>query len=176
MAVTYNTVVPSRAIYFADGHHYAIAANGDLNLTGVTSSLLSLTRSDTTGPWYLDVNSSNTAVSVSYANVSWSDASGGKQVQATDGTNVDGGNTVNWKFIDALPPTITITNPDKSAAQSKTITASPSDGILTMANTAGLTCNDTLFLSPTRLRLLPWNPITVPRFVTKTRVRAVRLI
>ena len=145
VAVTYNTVVPSRAIYFADGHHYAIAANGDLNLTGVTSSLLSLTRSDTTGPWYLDVNSSNTAVSVSYANVSWSDASGGKQVQATDGTNVDGGNTVNWKFIDALPPTITITNPDKSAAQSKTITASPSDGILTMANTAGLTCNDTLF-------------------------------
>ena len=46
--------------------------------------------------------------------------------------------------IDATAPTITISNPDTAPALSKTITASPSDGILTMSITNGLVCDNTL--------------------------------
>ncbi len=46
--------------------------------------------------------------------------------------------------IDTTAPTITITEPDTSPALSKTITASASDGTLTMSNTTGITCDGTL--------------------------------
>ncbi len=46
--------------------------------------------------------------------------------------------------VDTTAPTITITEPDTSAALSKTITASASDGTLTMSNTTGITCDGTL--------------------------------
>ena len=41
-------------------------------------------------------------------------------------------------------PGITINNPDTSPAVSKTITASASDGTLTMSNTSGSTCGASL--------------------------------
>jgi hypothetical protein len=46
--------------------------------------------------------------------------------------------------IDVTAPTITITNPSTSPAQSKTITASASDGTLTMSTTTGSVCDGTL--------------------------------
>jgi hypothetical protein len=46
--------------------------------------------------------------------------------------------------VDKTAPTITINNPDTSAATSKTITASASDGTLSMKNTSGSTCNGSL--------------------------------
>jgi hypothetical protein len=46
--------------------------------------------------------------------------------------------------IDTSAPTITINDPNTSTAQSKTITASASDGTLTMSNTTGSICNGTL--------------------------------
>ena len=46
--------------------------------------------------------------------------------------------------VDNTPPTITINNPNANPAQSKTITASTSDGTLTMSNTTGATCDGTL--------------------------------
>ncbi|MBL8063023.1 MAG: S-layer homology domain-containing protein, partial [Anaerolineales bacterium] len=46
--------------------------------------------------------------------------------------------------LDNSAPVITINNPDTSAATSKTITASASDGTLTMSITIGSTCDGTL--------------------------------
>jgi hypothetical protein len=47
-------------------------------------------------------------------------------------------------LVDTTPPLITITNPDTTPAQSKTITASASDGTLKMSNTTGTVCDGTL--------------------------------
>jgi len=46
--------------------------------------------------------------------------------------------------VDASAPNITVNNPDTTPALSKTITASVSDGTLTMSNTIGSICNGTL--------------------------------
>ncbi|TRZ49813.1 HYR domain-containing protein, partial [bacterium] len=51
-------------------------------------------------------------------------------------------------IVDTVAPTITINNPNTSPAQSKTITASTSDGTLEMSNTIGLICNNTLTFVP----------------------------
>lgn len=95
----------TRAVYFTDANHYAVAANGTLSLQGSASPAytLTVTRSGTTNHWYLDVNSSGTTVAVSYVNASWSDASGGKQIDASNGTNTNGDNNINWSFAAAAP-------------------------------------------------------------------------
>jgi hypothetical protein len=46
--------------------------------------------------------------------------------------------------VDNLAPTITINDPNTTPAQSKTISASTSDGTLSMSNTTGSTCDGTL--------------------------------
>ena len=45
--------------------------------------------------------------------------------------------------IDTTAPVITITNPNSTPAQSKTLTASPSDGTLTMSISTSTTCDNT---------------------------------
>jgi len=46
--------------------------------------------------------------------------------------------------VDTTAPVITIANPNTSAATSKTLTASASDGTLKMSETTGTTCDGTL--------------------------------
>jgi len=46
--------------------------------------------------------------------------------------------------IDVTAPIITIDNPDSIPSSSKTITASTNEGTLTMSNTSGLNCDETL--------------------------------
>jgi len=96
----------TRTVYFSDNNHYAIADNGTFNLAGTSSFGLTVTRASTVAAWYLDVSSTNTTVSVLYTTAAWSNASGGKEINATGGTNTDGENTVNWVFtISNYPPT-----------------------------------------------------------------------
>jgi hypothetical protein len=52
-------------------------------------------------------------------------------------------NAVHYTF-DSIAPIITISNPNTSAAHSKTITAITSEGTLTMAETTGTICNSSL--------------------------------
>ncbi len=59
----------------------------------------------------------------------------GNNIAQTDGPTVT---------IDRTVPTITIANPTTTPEQSKTITASTSDGTLTMSNTTGSTCDGSL--------------------------------
>ena len=75
----------------------SIAANGSLAFTGAAGLLINL-QSDTSTEWYLRVSPVNTTVSISYVNVSQSNAGGYKQINASNGTNTNGGNNINWLF------------------------------------------------------------------------------
>lgn len=63
------------------------------------------------------------------------------------------GNIGDWSTpihytYDATVPTIAINNPSTGADHNKTITASSPDGVLTMSETTGTICNNTLIFSP----------------------------
>lgn len=94
------TASSARTATFTSGSTYTVAANGTLTLTGSAGQLLTLAPNSTTD-WNLNVNSTGTTVSVSYVSVSHSNAGGGKQIDASNGTNTDGGNNTNWLFVSA---------------------------------------------------------------------------
>jgi 3-oxoacyl-(acyl-carrier-protein) synthase len=65
------------------------------------------------------------------------------RAKANDG--IDDSNVVTLSLTkDVVPPVITLTNPDSSPAQLKTITGSTNEGTLTMSVTTGTTCDNTL--------------------------------
>ena len=68
---------------------------GTLTLQGASGNLLTLVSSSSGTRWNITVNGSST---VSYVNVSDSDASLGNVINAAGGTSVDGGNNLNWLF------------------------------------------------------------------------------
>lgn len=94
LAVTTST---ARAITFVADSVTSIAENGTLTLTGASGNLLTLQSSTTTG-WYLRVNPLATVNTISYVSVSKSNALQGKQINASNGTNTDGGLNLNWLF------------------------------------------------------------------------------
>ena len=129
------------------------------NSTSITASW---TKSDSSNlidqeiQFYSSNNCANASVSGSLIDLS----SNSVETRAFTGTN---GNTYTYRIISAYnnaDPTvsncssamtidttgsvITITNPDDSSASSKTITATKSDGTLTMSNTTGSTCDESL--------------------------------
>ncbi|MCX6057928.1 MAG: DUF5018 domain-containing protein, partial [Chloroflexi bacterium] len=65
-----------------------------------------------------------------------------KAVDAATNTTYSLSNAITG--IDTSAPTILMIEPDANPALNKTISASPSDGALTMSNTSGLTCDGTL--------------------------------
>jgi hypothetical protein len=92
------TTSSARTVTFIGGATtISIASNGSLTFQGASNNLLTL-RSDNQAVWNLQVSSTNTTVSVTYANVSYSNAAGYKQIVADGGTNVDSGNNTNWLF------------------------------------------------------------------------------
>jgi len=153
--IYYNTTVPARSINFAAGNHYAVAANGALDFSGTESAILTLGRSGSSGAWYLDVNNTNTTVAVSYVSVSWSDASGGKQILATNGTNTSGGNNANWIFSANTAPSFLVAPSDGNSATTTpsrvgsnvnfTVTANDAESnsyYLAVCKTAAITANN----------------------------------
>ncbi|MCX6720890.1 MAG: carboxypeptidase-like regulatory domain-containing protein, partial [Candidatus Staskawiczbacteria bacterium] len=62
----------------------------------------------------------------------------------TDTAGNQGSNATDTKTKDTVAPEITIVNPDTAWTRSKTITASTSEGTLTMSNIANSTCDGTL--------------------------------
>jgi len=97
------TAAAARTVQFESSKTQTIAANGSLTLTGTPGQLLTLAPKTAATPWNLTVDPT-AAQTVSYVNVSYSDASGGAGINASDGTNVDGGNNTNWNFPVAPPP------------------------------------------------------------------------
>jgi hypothetical protein len=60
------------------------------------------------------VSPTGTTVSVSYVNVSRSNAGGYKQILANNGTNTDGGNNINWLFSSVTNVTTNFSGLDMS--------------------------------------------------------------
>ncbi|MGI6371083.1 MAG: hypothetical protein ACOX0G_01300 [Patescibacteria group bacterium] len=81
------------------------------NIGGSASKLVTLRSSTTGSQWYLNV--SGTPV-VSYVDVRDSNASGGSEIMANDGTSIDSTNNINWRFLPHNNPTndsLTFVNP-----------------------------------------------------------------
>lgn len=68
-----------------------------LTFSGVAGNLLTLAPLTAGIEWFLDVANAATQ-SVSYVSVSYSNAQSGATIDASNGTNTDGGNTTNWIF------------------------------------------------------------------------------
>ncbi len=91
----------ARTVQFESSVAQTIAANGSLTFTGAASQLLTLAPKTAATAWLLNVNATGVTQSVSYATPTYSDASGGKEIDATNGTNTDGspgGTNTNWNF------------------------------------------------------------------------------
>jgi hypothetical protein len=93
------TSIQPRTVTFAGGSTISIADNGSLEFSGVQANEFLTLQSSNSTPWNLQVSTIGTTVSVSYVNVSRSNASGYKQIDASNGTNTNGGNNTNWLFI-----------------------------------------------------------------------------
>ncbi len=78
-----------------DGSAWSVG--GDLDWQGQEGDLLSLRG---TSPWLLNALG---ATSVRFANAAFCDASGGGAINALDGTSINGGNNLNWRFPPVQP-------------------------------------------------------------------------
>jgi len=87
----------ARTIQFESGTTQAIAAGGALSFTGTSGGLLTLAPLTSATDWLLTVAGS-ASQSISYVSSSYSDASGGAEIDADDGTSTDGGSNTNWNF------------------------------------------------------------------------------
>jgi hypothetical protein len=100
--VTNNTVftTASSRIEFNSGSTYTLT---NINWNGqAVGTRLYFRNSAVSGSWNLNVSGTQTAVS--YVNVSRSNASSGNTIVASDGTNLDCGNNVNWNFTSPDAP------------------------------------------------------------------------
>ncbi|MDD5740244.1 MAG: hypothetical protein PHO20_05775, partial [Candidatus Peribacteraceae bacterium] len=97
-----KTVASADTLTWESGSTQTIAAGGSITLNGAEDNLLTLAPSVAESAWNLDVDAT-ASQSVSYVSVSYSDASGGAEIDASDGTNTDGGGTTNWNFEGAAP-------------------------------------------------------------------------
>jgi hypothetical protein len=96
------TAASSRTVTITAGSTLSIAANGSLNLQGTNGSNL-LTLQSNGADWNLQLSTTNTTQAVSYVSVAHSNAGGYQQINASNGTNVDGNNNTNWQFNATAP-------------------------------------------------------------------------
>ncbi|MFC1700186.1 hypothetical protein ACFLZ4_00905 [Patescibacteria group bacterium] len=94
------TTSSARAITFVQGSVTAVGEEGSLTFQGADSQLLTL-QSSTSADWYLQV-AGTAETTVTYVDVSYSNAGGYKKIMADDGTNTDSDNNTNWVFISAV--------------------------------------------------------------------------
>jgi hypothetical protein len=96
---TFNALMieENNLVHFTDGTTQTVTS---LVATGDASNPITLTGSSTGGWTISDSAGTN---SVSYANISYSTATGGATWDADDGTNTDGGNNSGWIFPSSPP-------------------------------------------------------------------------
>ncbi|MDD5486335.1 MAG: hypothetical protein PHW65_02105, partial [Dehalococcoidales bacterium] len=87
-----TVTTPSVTLTFTGGTTHAWHT---INLNGQAVGTKVVMQSSDASDWLFNVTTQNT---LSYVNVSHSDASGGIEIQATDGTITNGGNNTNWIF------------------------------------------------------------------------------
>jgi gliding motility-associated-like protein len=94
------TGTAARIVTFQSG--VAQTVSNSLTLTGASGQLLSLVPSASPTKWQINAPATQ---SVSYVSASYSDASAGTTISADDGTNINGGNNINWNFSAQTTPT-----------------------------------------------------------------------
>ncbi len=105
----WKCITPSTVITHIDGITVAFY---DFEFDGQASGTkIVLQRSASSDHYYYDCTGPG-QTDISYVNVSWCDASAGTAMDASNGTNNDGGNNVNWKFLSASAvPLIRLSRP-----------------------------------------------------------------
>lgn len=108
-AGTFSHNQGSTTLTFEAGSTYAFNA---IDIDGAAASLVTMQSSSGGSYWYFNVTAATPTVT--YINVSDSNASGGSEIDASDGTSTNGGHNVNWNFTGNVGPTndsLTFTNP-----------------------------------------------------------------
>lgn len=114
-----KTVAAADTLTFESGSTQTIASGGSLTLNGASGQMLTLAPI-AASDWLLDVDGT-ASQSISYVDVSASDASGGAQILANNGSNNDGSGNTNWLFG---PTTITVdTTADENDGDTSTVAA-----------------------------------------------------
>lgn len=103
------TAASARTVTITANSTLSIADNGSLNLQGTDASNRLTLQSDGTD-WNLYLSTTGTSQSVSYVNAVHSNASGYQEINASNGTNTNGGSNTNWNF--GVPPADNVTNFD----------------------------------------------------------------
>lgn len=103
-------------VQYLSGSTYTFTNISWTGLTGAGNSLY-FRNSATSGSWLLNVSGTQ---SVSYVDVSRSDASGGSQIAANNGTNTDSTNNTHWLFISGFTLGGTVYATDESTPISGT--------------------------------------------------------
>ena len=98
------TAATARTVAFESGVAQTIAANGSLTLTGAAGNLLTLAPTTPASYWLLNVNPTGVTQTITNVSVSYSDARGGAQINASAASNVDGGHVPNWLFAGNSAP------------------------------------------------------------------------
>jgi CBS domain-containing protein len=99
----------ARTVKFQSGVAQTIGAGGTLTLTGASGQLLTLAPLTAASPWLLTFNGATQ--NISYVSVSYSNAGGGSTITATNGTNTNGGNNVNWIFAASTTSVVSSSTP-----------------------------------------------------------------
>ena len=95
------TTTATRSILFTAGTTQSVASGGSVTFTGAASNLLTLASTSAGTQWNLQADNAIASQSISYVNVS--DSNAGPfgtyaEMLATDGTSTDGNNNSNWDF------------------------------------------------------------------------------
>lgn len=123
---TFTNNTPGSDLIFHDGSTYDFA---NIEINGGDDGKVTLESTTEGSAWNFVVNES--APEVTYVEVSDSNASGGSEILANDGTSTNGGGNTNWDFGSSPTPTPTPTpsnNTDATVPGSSIITTLPATG------------------------------------------------
>lgn len=108
--ISYTNPLGSYRLQFAAG---TTATFANFNVSGQSGKVILLTAYESSNAWNLNIANQPT---VSYINVSNCNASAGSQIIANNGTNIDGGNNLNWLFT--LPASSSTSSNNNSSGNS----------------------------------------------------------
>ncbi len=97
------TATNARTVFFESDKTQSILAGGSLLLQGSNYQPLTLAPSIADQQWYLNVSGTGVSQAISNVNVSYSNAGTpgfNEVIDASNFTNSDGGNSINWRFPD----------------------------------------------------------------------------
>lgn len=96
----------ARTISFSSGSVQRVSSS--LTLLGQAGNLLTLSPLTAGTTWYIDLGDS-ASQSVQYVSPSYSSAIDGLTILADNGTSIDGGNNVNWQFVESSSSSSSVT-------------------------------------------------------------------